>query len=401
MAGGQVTEWLARWRAGDRVALERLIPLVYDELRQVARRQINRESPGHTLSATALVHEVYLRLLHQRKLAASDRMLSRRRRPDDEADPRRSRQSPSASQAGRPRPSHPAGDAHDVPLLTDAEAEEVLAIDLALERLAQIDERAHRVIECRIFAGLTLDETAQALSISSKSVQRTWTTALAWLRKEMRDERLDEALSRRLPQSGLDAITGGRAMDRTPWGRIEEVFELAQAQPVEARPRVLAEACGTDAALRSELEAMLLAAGEIARSPSNGWSSTARQTAGFPDPWLDTCLGPWRILDVLGRGGMGTVYRAERADGQYRQEVAVKLVRTGPCDPYAIERFRTERQVLAHLRHPHIAGCSTGASPLTVRRTWQWSSSRGCPSTNGAPPSASARRTPASVSSRL
>ena len=62
---------------------------------------------------------------------------------------------------------------------------------------------------------------------------------------------------------------------------------------------------------------------------------------------IGTCLGPWRLVSVLGRGGMGTVYRAERADGQYRQEVAVKLVRSGPRDPYAIERFRTERQVLA------------------------------------------------------
>ena len=70
---GQVTQWLARWRAGDREALERLVPLVYDELRQVARRQLRRESPGHTLSATALVHEVYLRLLQQRQLAATDR----------------------------------------------------------------------------------------------------------------------------------------------------------------------------------------------------------------------------------------------------------------------------------------------------------------------------------------
>jgi serine/threonine-protein kinase len=79
-----------------------------------------------------------------------------------------------------------------------------------------------------------------------------------------------------------------------------------------------------------------------------------------PDPWLGARLGPWRVADVLGRGGMGTVYRAERADGQYAQEVAVKLVRTGPRDPYAVERFRTERQVLAHLRHPNIAGLLDG-----------------------------------------
>ena len=73
----------------------------------------------------------------------------------------------------------------EVPFLSDVEAEEVLAVDIALERLAQVDERAHRVVECRIFAGLTLEETAQALGISIRSVQRTWVTARAWLRKEI------------------------------------------------------------------------------------------------------------------------------------------------------------------------------------------------------------------------
>ena len=72
-----------------------------------------------------------------------------------------------------------------MPLLSDAEVDEVLAIDIALERLAQVDERANRVVECRIFAGLTLEETADALGISVKSVQRTWTAARAWLRKEI------------------------------------------------------------------------------------------------------------------------------------------------------------------------------------------------------------------------
>ncbi len=186
MAGGQVTQWLARWRAGDREALERLVPLVYDELRQVARRQLRRESAGHTLSATALVHEVYLRLVNQRRLAATDRdnflaiaAQTMRRILVDHA-----RARSRLKRGGDDRPV-PLENGDDVPLLSDAEVEEVLAIDMALERLAQIDERAHRVIECRIFAGLTLDETAKVLDISSKSVQRTWTTARAWLLKEI------------------------------------------------------------------------------------------------------------------------------------------------------------------------------------------------------------------------
>jgi RNA polymerase sigma factor (TIGR02999 family) len=186
MPDGQVTQWLARWRAGDREAPEQVVPLVYDELRQVARRQLRRESAGHTLSATALVHEVYLRLVQQRQLAATDRdaflgiaAQTMRRILVDHARAR--------SRLKRGGDDHPIrlaiGD--EVPLLTDREVDEVLAIDEALEHLAQVDERARRVIECRIFAGLTLEETAQALGISTKSVQRTWTTARAWLRKEI------------------------------------------------------------------------------------------------------------------------------------------------------------------------------------------------------------------------
>ena len=186
MADAPVTEWLARWRAGDTDAIERIVPLVYNELRQVARRQLLRESPGHTLSATALVHEVYLRLLQQRQLAATDRdsflgiaAQTMRRILVDHARARKR-----LKRGGENRPASLEAIA-DVPLLTDAEAEEVLAVDEALARLALLDQRAHRVVECRTFAGLTLEETAQVLGISVKSVQRTWATAKAWLRKEI------------------------------------------------------------------------------------------------------------------------------------------------------------------------------------------------------------------------
>ena len=149
-------------------------------------------------------------------------------------------------------------------------------------------------------------------------------------------------------------------MDPMQWQRVEELFELANAQPIEARRRFLAEACGPDVPLRDELEAMLAAAGEDRALAVERFIVDSDTDAEAADPLLGTCLGPWRLVSVLGRGGMGTVYHAERADGQYRQEVAVKLVRSGPRDPYAIERFRTERQVLAHLKHPNIAGLFDG-----------------------------------------
>jgi RNA polymerase sigma-70 factor, ECF subfamily len=185
-SAGPVTEQLSRWRAGDPGALEPLLPLVYDELRRVARQELRRETPGHTLSPTGLVHEAYLRLLRQRQIAAVDREAflgiaahTMRRVLVDHA-------------RGRTRLKRGGGETpvaldgrRDPPLLTDREAEEVLAIDVALDRLDQLDTRARRVVEHRVFAGLTLEETAQALGISARSVQRTWAMARAWLRREI------------------------------------------------------------------------------------------------------------------------------------------------------------------------------------------------------------------------
>jgi RNA polymerase sigma factor (TIGR02999 family) len=182
---GPITTWLTRWRAGQRDALEHIVPLVYDELRQVARRQLSREPSPHALSATTLVHETYLRLLHQRQLLASDRPgflivagCTMRRVLVDEARRRK------RLKRGGDEPIITFDDNADT-LLEDADVDQVLAIDAALERLAALDDRAARVVECRIFAGMTLEETAAALDASVKTVQRTWITARAWLRKEL------------------------------------------------------------------------------------------------------------------------------------------------------------------------------------------------------------------------
>lgn len=183
---GQITLWLEEWRSGDAGALERLIPVLYDELRQIARRQLLRESPAHTLSPTALVHEVYLRLLQQRQLVAQDRdhffaiaARTMRRILVDHARARRR-----LKRGGGERPV----ELDESALLDPREVEEVLALEAALERLREASERAVLVVECRIFAGMTLEETARALSMSTKSVQRTWSAASAWLRKEIGDE---------------------------------------------------------------------------------------------------------------------------------------------------------------------------------------------------------------------
>jgi RNA polymerase sigma factor (TIGR02999 family) len=132
------------------------------------------------------VHEAYLRLLRQRHIAAGDReeflgiaAHTMRRILVDHA-----RGRARLKRGGRETPV-PLDERCDPPLLTDLEAEEVLAVDVALDRLEQLDVRARQVVEHRVFAGLTLEETAQALGISARSVQRTWTTARAWLRKEI------------------------------------------------------------------------------------------------------------------------------------------------------------------------------------------------------------------------
>ena len=184
---GQVTRWLQRLQEGDDDALEQLIPLVYDELRLIARNQLRNEREGHTLSTTGLVNEAYLRLVDQRRLRAEDRpqffaiaAVTMRRILVDYARSRKRIKRGGGQQA------IPLEEASQ--FLTDAEADEVLALDLALDRLAALEPRAVKVVECRFYSGLALEETAQALGVSVKTVQRDWIAARAWLRKEIAQE---------------------------------------------------------------------------------------------------------------------------------------------------------------------------------------------------------------------
>lgn len=180
---GNVTELLLAFRDGDRAAFDRLVPLLYDDLRRVARAQLRRGRPGATLGTTVLVHELYLKMADQRRLDARDRghflAISAHAMRQVIADYARRR---TASKRG--------GDADPVPLdelpeIAHREARWLLDVDRALERLAARDERMARVVECRFFAGFSEEETAAALHSSLRTVQRDWMRARAWLREEL------------------------------------------------------------------------------------------------------------------------------------------------------------------------------------------------------------------------
>lgn len=183
-APGEVTALLGRLGQGDRAALDRVVCALYGELRQLARHKLRGEWGTRPLKTTELVHEAYVRLLGQRRLAVEDRAgffaaaaNTMRRILVDAARTRR--------RAKR------GGGQSDAPLeeaawfASEHEADEMLLLDQALDRLARMHPRGAQVVTHRYFAGLDLEETAALLGVSTKTVRRDWTAARAWLRKEL------------------------------------------------------------------------------------------------------------------------------------------------------------------------------------------------------------------------
>ncbi|MBP7777456.1 MAG: sigma-70 family RNA polymerase sigma factor [Acidobacteria bacterium] len=180
-----ITELLSRWRAGDRGAFDELVPKVYGEMRSIAAHLLRGERPGHLLETSALVHEAYLRLVDQTRIdwngrahffgAAANAM---RRILVDQA--RR-----------RLTGKRGAGAVHeDLDLAVQIAIEpdlDVLALNQALEGLAEMDGDLARMVELRYFGGLTLDETADVLGVSPQTVSRDWTVARAWLSRRLGD----------------------------------------------------------------------------------------------------------------------------------------------------------------------------------------------------------------------
>jgi RNA polymerase sigma-70 factor, ECF subfamily len=190
-ATGDVTQLLADVQSGRPDVASQLIPLVYEELRRLARGQMRRERSDHTLQATALVHEAYFRLVNQPERTWQNRThfiriaaQVMRRMLIDYARARRT----AKREGGLQRVPL------EEPLLfTEEQSDELLALDEALERLAQFDARQSRVVELRFFGGLTVEETAEALGISPKTVKRDWCVARAWLHREVMKGCRDDA----------------------------------------------------------------------------------------------------------------------------------------------------------------------------------------------------------------
>lgn len=179
----EITELLHGWQGGDRAALDALVPVVYKELRRLAHCELRKERPDHTLQSAALVHEAYFRLVghdlpqwesrtHFFAIAAQ----LMRQILVDYARRRR------ASKRGRGVCMLTLDDAVALPRRKDVD---VVAVDDALNALAEIDPRQSRVVELRFFAGLSLEETSEAMGIGTATVQRDWTAARAWLHREI------------------------------------------------------------------------------------------------------------------------------------------------------------------------------------------------------------------------
>ena len=186
LSADHLTELLIEWRQGDKAALDKLTPLVYDELRRIAHRYVQRERDGHTLQTTALVNEAYLRLASQQKIEWQNRAhffavtaQVMRHILIDHA--RRRHYVKRGGELAQVSLEEAAG-------MTQQRAAELVALDEALDELAKFDARKSRVVELRYFGGLSLEETAEVLEISPMTVRRDWRAAKAWLYKAVNNE---------------------------------------------------------------------------------------------------------------------------------------------------------------------------------------------------------------------
>jgi RNA polymerase sigma-70 factor, ECF subfamily len=182
----EITQLLIAWCDGDKTALDKLTPLVERELHRIARHYMRRENPGHTLQTTALVNEAYIRLVNQRDVRWQNRahffgiaaQIMRRILLNHARNRHRVKRGGGATQVSL----------SEAAVVSEEKSAELIALDEALERLAEVDERKARVVELRYFGGLSVEEAAEVLGVSQVTVMRDWNMAKAWLTREMRNE---------------------------------------------------------------------------------------------------------------------------------------------------------------------------------------------------------------------
>ncbi|MGH9755631.1 MAG: sigma-70 family RNA polymerase sigma factor [Blastocatellia bacterium] len=189
-SASKVTQLLLAWSAGDKSALEKLIPLVHKELHRLAKTYLSRERPGHALQTTALVNEAYMRLVDVKGVSVQNRAqffgLSAQIMRNILVDFARSR----PRLAGKREAQHVSLD--EALTISSERSPDLVALDESLNALAEIDPRQSRVVELRFFGGLTIEETAEALGISPNTVMRDWQVARAWLYHDISGGRKDE-----------------------------------------------------------------------------------------------------------------------------------------------------------------------------------------------------------------
>lgn len=178
----EVTDLLVAWSEGDKAAYDKLVPLVYDELHRLAHRYMSGERSGHTLQTTALVDEAYMRLVNQKAhwqnrshFFAIAAEVMRRILVDYARHRLYAKRGGSAQRV----------ELDEAMVMARERSTELIALDDAMKRLARFDERKSRVVELRFFAGLSVEETAEVLKVSVNTVKRDWSTARAWLFKEV------------------------------------------------------------------------------------------------------------------------------------------------------------------------------------------------------------------------
>ena len=182
----QITELLVAWNEGEESALNQLLPVVERELRRIAHNYMRRENPGHTLQTTALINEAYLKLIDQHSVKWQNRshffalsaQIMRRILLNHARDNKRDKRGGGAEHVNL----------DDVYVLSQEKGSELIALDEALERLAEFDKTKSRIVEMRYFGGLTIEETGEVLGIAPPTVSTHWRLAKAWLQNEIRGE---------------------------------------------------------------------------------------------------------------------------------------------------------------------------------------------------------------------